>query len=215
MDDEKKDQIKYIFPRTYAQRYGAPPTYNSGMGSTALQPFEMNVLVQQAGVIRSISCPSGHPISLELGIPDDLTPPKEALSSHFASISLKDTTGFLTQDVVLVISAAGLDGPRCFIESHPSPNHESIAMALTFVPKFNVPDVSGGMEYIFLVDRSASMRGMNIQLVREALIVLLRGLPSVDTTFNIVSFGTKATKLWENSRAYTQATLEEATNHIE
>ncbi|KAE9395328.1 hypothetical protein BT96DRAFT_1022000 [Gymnopus androsaceus JB14] len=215
IDDEKKDQIKFIFPRTYAQRCGAALTYNSGMGSTAHQPFQMNIVVQQAGAIKSISCPSGHPISLELGIPENLTPPDNTSPSHFASVSLTDTAGFLTQDVVLVFSAAGLDSPRCFIEKHPSPNHESTAMALTLVPKFNLPDVSGGMEYIFLVDRSGSMRRMNIQLVREALVVLLRGLPSVDTTFNIVSFGSYATKLWENSRAYSQATLEEATNYVD
>ncbi|KAE9388746.1 hypothetical protein BT96DRAFT_980927 [Gymnopus androsaceus JB14] len=215
IDDEKRDQIKFIFPRTYAQRYGAAPTYNSGIGKMAHQPFQMNVVVQQAGAIKSISCPSGHPISLELGIPENLAPPNQTSSSHFASVSLTDTTGFLTQDVVLVISAVGLDGPRCFIERHPDPNHESAAMALTFVPKFNLPDVSGGMEYVFLVDRSASMNWMNIQLVREALIVLLQGLPSIGTTFNIVSFGSKATKLWKNSQAYSQMTLEEATNHVD
>ncbi|KAE9389397.1 hypothetical protein BT96DRAFT_980726 [Gymnopus androsaceus JB14] len=215
IDDEKKDQIKFIFPRTYAQRYGAAPTYNSGIGSTTHQPFQMNAVVQQAGAIKNISCPSGHPISFELGIPENLTPPKKTSPSHFATVSLTDTTGLLTQDAVLVISAAGLDGPRCFIERHPSPNHESVAMALTLVPKFNLPDVSGGMEYIFLVDRSGSMSGINIQVVREALVVLLRGLPSLGTTFNIVSFGSKATKLWENSQTYSQMTLEEATNHVD
>ncbi|KAE9385649.1 hypothetical protein BT96DRAFT_572419 [Gymnopus androsaceus JB14] len=215
MDDEKRDQIKFIFPWTYAQRYGSAPTHNSAIGSTTHQPFQMNVLVQQADAIKDISCPSGHPISLELGIPDDLTAPNEAFPSHFASVSLANNSGFLTQDVVLVISAAGLDNPRCFIERHASPNHESVAMALTFVPKFNLPDVPGGMEYVFLVDRSGSMGGMNIQLVREALVVLLRGLPRVGTAFNFVSFGTNTTKLWKSSRAYSQTTLEEATNHID
>ncbi|KAF5391181.1 hypothetical protein D9757_003124 [Collybiopsis confluens] len=212
-DDEKKDQIKFIFPRTYAQRYGAAPTTNSARGATAHQPFQMDVVVQQAGAIRSISCPSAHPISLELGLPDGVAAPDE--TSHFATVSLTDRTGYLTQDVVLVITAAGLDAPRCFVEPHPSPNQETTALALTFVPRFNLPDVPGGMEYIFLVDRSGSMEGQNIQLVREALVVLLRGLPTVRTTFNIVSFGSQATKLWETSRAYSQTTLEEATRHVD
>ncbi|KIK64028.1 hypothetical protein GYMLUDRAFT_83412 [Collybiopsis luxurians FD-317 M1] len=213
MDDEKKDQIKFIFPRTYAQRYGAAPTVNTALGTTAHQPFQMNVIVQQAGAIKSISCPSGHPISLELGLPDGMTAPNE--TSHFASVSLTDPTGFLTQDVVLVVTAADLDAPRGFVELHPSPNHETAALALTFVPRFNLPDAPGGMEYVFLVDRSGSMEGQNIQLVREALIVLLRGLPTVGTTFNIFSFGSRTTKLWEASRAYNQATLEEASNHVD
>ncbi|KIK64074.1 hypothetical protein GYMLUDRAFT_83446 [Collybiopsis luxurians FD-317 M1] len=212
-DDEKKDQIKFIFPRTYAQRYGAAPTMNAALGTTAHQPFQMNVTVQQAGAIKSIACPSGHPISFELGVPDGFTAPDE--TSHLASVSLTDRTGYLTQDVVLVITAMGLDAPRCFIEPHPSPNHETTALALTFVPRFKLPDVPGGMEYIFLVDRSGSMDGQNIQLVREALVVLLRGLPSVGTTFNIFSFGSRTTKLWESSQAYSQATLEEATSHVD
>ncbi|KAE9403176.1 hypothetical protein BT96DRAFT_990430 [Gymnopus androsaceus JB14] len=158
MDDEKKDQC------SRQHRH---------------QPFQMNVVVQQAGAIKSISCPSGHPVLVELGIPDNLAQTETRTSSHFASVSLADNTGFLTQDVVLVISAEGLDAPRCFIERHPSPNHETAAIALTFVPRFNLPDLSGGMEYVFLVDRSGSMQGQNLQLVQEALVVLLRGLPSV------------------------------------
>ncbi|KAJ3773243.1 von Willebrand factor type A domain-containing protein [Lentinula raphanica] len=201
-DDEKKDQIKFIFPRTYAQRYGNAPTTNSFRYSTVHQPFQMNVAIQQAGVIKSISCPSRHPITLEC-------------KDHTANVTLSDRSGFLTQDVVLVVTAAGLDAPRCFVEPHPSPNHETTAFALTFVPRFNVPDVDGGMEYIFLVDRSGSMRGTSMSLVRHALVILLRGLPTNGTTFNIFSFGTNATKLWASSRTYDQSSLEDATRHVD
>lgn len=214
MDDEKKDQIKFIFPRAYAQRYGQAPTYNSAVATTAHQPFTMDVVVQQAGAIKSISCPSGLPISYTMGLPDGITPPSDN-TSHFANISLSDSSGSLTQDIVLVVSAEGLDSPRCFAEPHPSPNHETTAMALTFVPRFTLPDVKGGMEYIFVVDRSGSMSGQNMKLVQEALIVLLRGLPSSETTFNIISFGYNATKLWDVSRQYSQTSLEEATEHVE
>ncbi|KAJ4469718.1 hypothetical protein C8J55DRAFT_492013 [Lentinula edodes] len=218
-DDEKKDQVKFIFPRTYAQRYGQAPTDNSARGTTVHQPFNMKVIVQQSGVIKSISCPSAHPIQLELGLPDGLVSPdkdeSDDKSPSFALVTLTDTSGFLTQDVVLVINAGGLDSPRCFIEQHPSPNHETTAMALTFVPRFTLPDIKSGVEYVFVVDRSGSMNGERIRLVQEALVILLRGLPTFGTTFNIVSFGTKATKLWDISRQYSQTSLEEATNHVD
>ncbi|KAF9073343.1 hypothetical protein BDP27DRAFT_1444996 [Rhodocollybia butyracea] len=211
MDDEKHDQVKFIFPRTYAQRYGSAPSVNSALGRTSHQPFRMELEFQQAGDIKSISCPSGHPISFDLGRPDaNGIAPQDG---DFASVSLIDTTGFLTQDVVVVVTATGLDAPRCFIQN--SPNHESTALALTFVPRFNLPDVQGGMEYIFLVDRSGSMQGEKIRLVREALVVLLRGLPTTGTTFNIFSFGSKATKFWDSSRSYTQSNLDKATKHID
>ncbi|GAW08655.1 VIT-domain-containing protein [Lentinula edodes] len=60
-----------------------------------------------------------------------------------------------------------------------------------------------------------SMKGERIRLVQEALVILLRGLPTSGTTFNIVSFGAKATKLWDVSRQYSQTSLEEATNHVD
>ncbi|KAJ3928265.1 MAG: von Willebrand factor type A domain-containing protein [Lentinula lateritia] len=208
IDDEKKNQVKFIFPRTYAQRYGSAPTVNSAFGRTVQQPFTMNATVQQAGSINAISCPSGHPISLEFNH-------QNSRNNSIANVLLQDRSGFLSNDVVLVITATGLDAPRCFIEQHSSPNHETTALALTFVPRFNVPDVQGGVEYIFLVDRSGSMHGQNIQLVREALVVLLRGLPTNGTTFNIFSFGSEATKLWDQSRAYDQSSLEEATLHVD
>ncbi|KAJ3981379.1 hypothetical protein F5890DRAFT_1568050 [Lentinula detonsa] len=163
--------------------------------TTAHQSFKMNVILE-----------------LDLEFPDGFEPPSED-RSHFVSVTLTDTSGFLTQDVTLVVSAMDLDSTRCFMERHPSLNHETIAMALTFVPRFTLPDFKGEMEYGFLVDRSGSMRGERIRLVREALVVLLRGLPTFGTTFNIISFGTNATKLWDTSRQYSQTTLEEATNH--
>ncbi|KAH7880474.1 uncharacterized protein C8R40DRAFT_1065513 [Lentinula edodes] len=207
-DDENHDEVKFIFPRTYAQRYGVAPTVPSAARETetAIQPFDMKVAVQQAGLIKSISCPSGHPISFKI----------KSAEATSAEVTLKDTSGFLTQDVILVVSAANLDNPRCFIEAYPSsPKHNTTAMALTFVPRFEVPDVSQGMEYIFMIDRSGSMYGRNIQLVKDALVVLLRSLPTKDTTFNLVSFGSRATTLWRHSREYTQSTVDEATNHVD
>ncbi|KAJ3815045.1 hypothetical protein F5876DRAFT_31533, partial [Lentinula aff. lateritia] len=204
-DDENHDEVKFIFPRTYAQRYGVAPTVPSA-AREAIQPFDMKVAVQQAGLIKSISCPSGHPISFKV----------KSANATSAEVTLKDTSGFLTQDVILVVSAANLDNPRCFIEARPSsPNHNTTAMALTFVPRFKIPDVSQGMEYIFMIDRSGSMYGRNIQLVKDALVVLLRSLPTKDTTFNLVSFGSRATTLWGHSREYTQSTVDEATNHVD
>ena len=67
------------------------------------------------------------------------------------------------------------------------------------------------MEYIFVVDRSGSMRGRSMELAREALIVLLRGLPTAETTFNIISFGNRSSTLWPSSKIYKQETLDLAT----
>ncbi|KAH8828753.1 hypothetical protein DL96DRAFT_1526542 [Flagelloscypha sp. PMI_526] len=215
-DDEKRDQVRFVFPRTYAQRYGSAPTASAASASTVHQRFSMNVIVQQASTIKSISCPSGHPMQLELGKPDGFAVDDSVPDSQLAKVVLSDPSGSLTQDILLVITAAGLDGPRCFVEAHPSTtSNDTVAMGLTFVPRFKLPDHPAGMEYIFMVDRSGSMAGSGIKLVKEALVVLLRGLPSKGTQFNIVSFGSRCTKFWESSLAYTQSNLEAATSHVD
>ncbi|KAJ3759929.1 hypothetical protein EV360DRAFT_81639 [Lentinula raphanica] len=69
-------------------------------------------------------------------------------------------------------------------------------MALTFVPRFTLPDINSGMEYVFVVDRSGR-------------------LPTYETTFDAISFDSKTTKSWDQSRQYSQTTLEEATKHVD
>lgn len=162
----------------------------------------MNVTVQQAGPIKSVSCPSGHPIDFAVPSRDDT----------LATVSLKHHS-FLAQDVILVITAANLDSPRCFIETHPSSDHATTALALTFVPQFEIPDADLGMEYIFMIDRSGSMAGSRIRLVKNALLVLLRSLPTKGTIF--VSFGTHTTMLWPRSWDYSQFSVDLATQYVE
>lgn len=217
VDDEKKDQVRFTFPRAYCERYGTPPTADTAsLSSTtgAHQNFSINVSVQMAGAIKSISCPSSHPIELSLGYPEGIVSngPLAVPSSNFASVKLSAPTFEQQRDFILVITAAGLDAPRCFVEAS---GEGTAAFGLTFVPRFNAPDIQGGMEYIFVVDRSGSMGGTPIKLVRQALIILLRGLPTKQTKFNILSFGSETTSLWPSSKDYTQKSLDEATAHVD
>lgn len=163
-----------------------------------------------ANAIKSISCPSSHPIELSLGKPEGKS--AEASDANFASVKLTTPTPFLDNDFILVITTEGLDAPRCFMEASEG---GTTAFGLTFVPSFNAPDVQNGMEYIFVVDRSGSMKGTPIKLVRQALVVLLRGLPTKKTKFNIFSFGSNTTSLWPSSKDYTQDSLEAATAHVD
>ncbi|KIK62195.1 hypothetical protein GYMLUDRAFT_242881 [Collybiopsis luxurians FD-317 M1] len=229
INDEKNNEVKFVFPCTYTHRYGQLPSLDAGFVTSIYQPFEMNVFVQQASPIQSVSCPSGYPISIAFGLPQSFNTPLPVVNTenasryphNYAHVTLKDPFGSLTRDAVLIMSVTDLDSPRCFIEPHPSPNYNTTAMALTFVPKFTVPDLSNsdsnlGMEYLFLIDRSGSMNQQSrMPLVREALVVLLRGLPTKHTTFNLLSFGSRTTKLWESSQLYTQETLNEATEHVD
>ncbi|KAL4482046.1 hypothetical protein ABPG73_000570 [Tetrahymena malaccensis] len=72
---------------------------------------------------------------------------------------------------------------------------------------------SSRSEYIFLLDRSGSMRGKPISKALEALQLFLQSLPP-DSYFNIVSFGSSFRKLYERSQKYDSQTLKFASNKI-
>ncbi|XP_028283907.1 von Willebrand factor A domain-containing protein 5B1 [Parambassis ranga] len=72
----------------------------------------------------------------------------------------------------------------------------------------------GTRELLFLIDRSGSMSGTNIQRVKEAMVVALKSLPSC-TMLNIVGFGTTIKPLFTSSRLCTDVTLMQAYEYIQ
>ncbi|KAJ3760141.1 hypothetical protein EV360DRAFT_68941 [Lentinula raphanica] len=216
IDDEDRNQLRFTLPRSYMERYGQRP---AGVQSARLNhenvPFTVDILIQQRGRIRSVTSPSGYNFTVGLGRPPSITPVNGVQDASFATATVRRTalaTG-RAKDVIVVITADRLDNPRAFIETHPSPNCSTAAIGLTLVPHFNA-NICPEMEYIVLVDRSGSMEGVKLEMTRQAIIVLLQGLPSRGSFFNIFSYGTNVTSLWDRSRAYDQATVDEARRHL-
>lgn len=173
----------------------------------------MTISVESTSPIQKISCPS-HTVSTELGPDPALANAKNLPFSNYARISLaSDSESSLDKDFVLTIKSASLDAPRCLAELYPK--NESVALALSLVPRFTLPDLKR-QEFIFLVDRSGSMHGSRIAAASKALIIMLRSLPHINTFFQIASFGSHSDMLWsEGSQAYNQETLDEATRHVD
>jgi hypothetical protein len=54
-----------------------------------------------------------------------------------------------------------------------------------------------------------------MEAVKSSLQIMLRSLPSQNTTFNIVSFGSHYTSLWPKSQMYTAETVAQASKHVD
>jgi len=91
-------------------------------------------------------------------------------------------------------------------------NHEETKGADTKIyepqAQYDDSELSSG-EFIFLLDRSASMRGTRIALVKETLEFFLHSLPE-NSKFNIISFGGSYEKLFQESVKYSEETFSQA-----
>ncbi|KAJ6476277.1 von Willebrand factor type A domain-containing protein [Mycena sanguinolenta] len=212
-EDEETDSIRFHLPVHIGARYGRPISSffwpSSFFSSTPFLTLSMSV--ETIAPISKIGCPS-HPILIKLGPDPNLPNFKDLPFSNYARVSLSSDSP-LDKDFVLTVKSAGLDAPRCVAELHPTDN--TVALGLSLVPRFKLPDLSC-QEFVFMVDRSGSMKGMRIEAAKKALVIMLRALPHANSLFQIVSFGSRISSLWpEGSQPYNQATLEEATRHID
>lgn len=68
-------------------------------------------------------------------------------------------------------------------------------------------------EYVFLLDRSGSMSGTRIEKAKQALAFFLKSLPQ-DSYFQIYSFGSSYTTLFNTSNRYEDSSISLATNAV-
>ncbi|KAJ8135478.1 hypothetical protein OY671_011309, partial [Metschnikowia pulcherrima] len=90
---------------------------------------------------------------------------------------------------------------------------ESTVAMVSFYPQMKEDKVF--TEIVFVVDRSGSMgiRG-KMQKVKDTLDIFLRSLPE-GTMFNIVSFGTSFSKLFDKSVEYNEKNFNTANAHVQ
>ena len=103
--------------------------------------------------------------------------------------------------------------PSCIIQQIGS---RFIGM-LSFIP-FNtniesLDEVEGQGEYIFVLDRSGSMKGNRIEMAKQAAILFLNSLPT-GSLFNIVSFGGRFDFLFQTSQPNTSNKVKAAIARI-
>ncbi|PSR74336.1 hypothetical protein PHLCEN_2v9953, partial [Hermanssonia centrifuga] len=205
MDDDLPDQVRFQLPLCVGMRHGAVPAGMQGAKTIPPERISISAEIYMKGAIESITSPSHSTLNVLSDGSIHVGPYVHTRTAEYRS------SEFLSQDFILSVRAEGLDAPRCFAQRGPD---GSIAMQLTVVPKFNLPTVSN-QEYIFLVDRSCSMKGDRIETAKRTLVMLLRSLPRQGTSFNIFSFGYHCDSLWQKSMQYDASTLEIATRYID
>ncbi|KAG8219006.1 hypothetical protein J3R82DRAFT_4762 [Butyriboletus roseoflavus] len=212
LDEALRDHVRLQLPMHIAGRYGTPPEAMHNTSATDSRTrVHISVDIQTSDVIHRIHSPT-HPIELRH------YKKRSGQKSQRRMSAVWKSSEFLTSDFVITIHAEGLDEPRCFVEvlsamGDGDRQGSTIAMQLTLVPKFQAPKVPS-QEYIFIIDRSGSMDDAPIETAKRTLTMLLRLLPSSQTTFNIFSFGSEVTSLWQSSHGLDQASLVEATSHV-
>ncbi|XP_029433912.1 von Willebrand factor A domain-containing protein 5B1 [Rhinatrema bivittatum] len=76
------------------------------------------------------------------------------------------------------------------------------------------PDLTKSQgEFIFLLDRSGSMSGVNISRVKDAMLVILKSLMPA-SLFNIIGFGSTFKTLFPSSQTYSEESLATACENI-
>ena len=200
------DAIRFTLPTTIAPRY-APVTDRTGVGETeaervsppyALQvPYglTLEVDIRTSVPVRTVESPT-HPVSV-------------TLENGRASVRLSEREAALDRDVVLKIALAETHEPRALVEK--TPDGKAYAL-VSFRPKLDA--ALAPAEVVFVVDRSGSMQGASIEEAKNALQLALRSLRP-GCYFNIVGFGSKYESLFPKSRVYDDASLAEATKHVE
>ena len=210
--DAEVDGIRGTIPSVIAPRYGALPeamrSTTAQLGTTGQGGLEIVIDAQMpaGSVIKSIQSPS-HPISVSIGTLS--TSPDAEPSLQNASARLSLPAAELEKDFVIQVVATNTSNPVAMLEKHPTLPNERALMA-TLVPKFALPPERP--EIVFVCDRSGSMQS-KIANLKNALHIFLKSLP-VGVKFNICSFGSHHSFLWDKSRTYDKASLDEATRYV-
>ena len=204
--DRLGDQVRLKIPTTVAPRYIppeklktmdpaelahlAPPTVMGGV------PYGLTLGVDFEGWsdVTAVECPS-HPVQVQM-------------SGRRARVDLAGSDIQLDQDVVVTFSMAAQAVTNALVAED---EQGDTVIMLDLAPA--VEDRRKPAEVVFVLDRSGSMMGSSIDAARNALLLCLRSLQEGDS-FNVVGFGSTYEKLFAESRAFDQGSLDEATKAV-
>ena len=138
--------------------------------------------------------------------------PKVDVDQLEVSLSKEKALG---SDLVILLKMKEPHTPKALVEGGVEKKGEFMsnpAVMLNFFPNF--ANVEAACEFVFVVDRSGSMRGAYIRSARETLVLFLKSLPE-GSYFNIVGFGSSYKTLFHETVPYDEQHLEKAIKHAQ
>ncbi|ETN43541.1 uncharacterized protein HMPREF1541_02700 [Cyphellophora europaea CBS 101466] len=211
--DAETDGSRFTIPTIIGPRYGSASSETSkaintvGADDSNGINISVDIELDKASIIRTLQSPS-HPIAVTMGRTSIME--EDAFDNCRASATLALESAELGKDFVIVFVSKDQGTPQALLETHSTIPNQRAIMA-TLVPKFNIPNIVP--EIVFVVDRSGSMNS-DIPIVISALKIFLKSLPVNGIKFNICSFGTTYSFLFDRSRDYNQSSLDEALKHV-
>jgi uncharacterized protein YegL len=213
-NDADESQIRFVLPTAVAPRYGSNRWAFRETTSTEKSHLSIDLSFAMSQPITSLQSPS-HTIEVHLGTKKSPassidSPTTGSTKSTFdpkcARVSLT-SDALLEHDLVIVVTAPGIEEPRALVERHPT--NQTHAVALTFSPRFALNPIRSS-ELIFLIDRSGSMDGPQIGQARQALQLFLNSIPSESHYVNVIGFGSTHESLFPKSVEYDESSLKTA-----
>ncbi|MBP8926970.1 MAG: VWA domain-containing protein, partial [Pseudomonadales bacterium] len=206
--EQHGQDVRIMLPTTISPRY-VPPSMREFADPAELErinpptvlgpvPYGLSLTLDYTAPqgVESVACPS-HPAQV-------------AIEDNHVRVELMGASIQLDRDFVLNIRLAR-PFEACAVLAHD--HHGGHAVMINLYPDLKT-HTRRASEYIFMVDRSGSMEGDSIRQALNALRLALRSLDDGDT-FNIVGFGSTHEKLFAQSQAYSQSSLDEASRTLD
>lgn len=199
---EPDGDLKFVLPYVLNARYSSAGS--TGDTGNSEKPIKIGFTASVKGhhKIKSVST---YRDDLQLKIFDD---------QHSAEIKLEDIN-HQYRDLEFSVSYDDVSKPEAILEvgdhSKDGLLKEDVLM-LNFIPDLKNHCGNVKREFIFVMDRSGSMGGDRMEKSKAALLLFLKSLP-VGCLFNIVSFGSDYSFLFDRSQQYNKESLAAAKHH--
>mmetsp|Transcript_11163 Transcript_11163/g.21951 ORF Transcript_11163/g.21951 Transcript_11163/m.21951 type:complete len:718 (+) Transcript_11163:362-2515(+) len=138
----------------------------------------------------------------------------ESLSSNSLKLSANDKS-FPYKDISISYTILNTSGP--FLALQRDPRTGALGLHFSFQPscaEVSVEDFDPLGEFILMLDRSGSMEGTAMEKAKEAAELFIRSLPE-KSRFNIVSFGSTHSLMFEESVAFNRDNISEAVANLQ